>query len=95
MGIEHWDFVLANDIPYMEAQVIKYISRWRDKNGMEDLYKAEHFLKKLIEWERNKVRNKRRRKYVKRGTKGVHRIGRPLHKGKGANQEQGPSSTGL
>jgi hypothetical protein len=33
----------------MEAQIIKYVFRWRDKNGRQDLYKAKHFLEKLIE----------------------------------------------
>lgn len=52
--IEHWDFVLMHDIPYMEAQVIKYMMRWRKKNGVEDLRKAEHFIRKLIEVELQK-----------------------------------------
>tara|TARA_R110002020_G_scaffold406973_2_gene617084 strand:+ start:443 stop:700 length:258 start_codon:yes stop_codon:yes gene_type:complete len=47
--IQHWDYVVANNIPYLEAQVIKYVSRWRRKNGMQDLDKAQHFLEKLIE----------------------------------------------
>lgn len=47
--IQHWDYVIANNIPYMEGQIIKYTSRWRDKNGLEDLHKARHFLDKLIE----------------------------------------------
>jgi hypothetical protein len=54
-AIQHWDFILANDIPYMEAQVIKYLTRWRKKNGMEDLLKARHYLDKLIEWEQAKL----------------------------------------
>lgn len=49
--IEHWDYVIANDIPYLEAQIIKYLTRWRKKNGMEDVLKAQHFLDKLIEVE--------------------------------------------
>jgi ssDNA-binding Zn-finger/Zn-ribbon topoisomerase 1 len=49
--IQHWDYILANAIPYMEAQIIKYVSRWRDKGGIEDLKKARHFLDKLIEHE--------------------------------------------
>lgn len=53
--IQHWDYVLANDIPYMEAQIIKYVSRHRDKNGVQDLEKAVHFLHKLIEVERAKA----------------------------------------
>jgi hypothetical protein len=49
--IQHWDFVLANGIPYMEAQVMKYLFRWRDKGGLLDLEKARHYLDKLIEHE--------------------------------------------
>lgn len=48
---QHWDFVLAHGIPYMEAQIIKYVMRWRDKGGIQDLEKAKHFLEKLIEHE--------------------------------------------
>jgi len=49
--VEHWDFVLMHNIPYLEAQVIKYMMRWRKKNGIEDLRKAKHFVEKLIEHE--------------------------------------------
>ena len=47
--IQHWDYVLANNIPYLEAQIIKYVTRWRAKNGYQDLQKAQHFLEKLME----------------------------------------------
>lgn len=49
--IQHWDYVLANGIPYLEAQVIKYLTRWRKKGGHQDLRKAKHFLDKLLEVE--------------------------------------------
>ena len=49
--IQHWDVMLANDVPYMEGQIIKYVWRWKRKNGIEDLRKARHFLDKLIEHE--------------------------------------------
>lgn len=48
-AIQHWDYVLANDLGYFEAQITKYVTRWRKKNGLEDLKKARHFLEKLIE----------------------------------------------
>lgn len=51
--MEHWDFVLMHNIPYLEAQIIKYVMRHKKKNGMEDLRKAKHFLEKLIEHELN------------------------------------------
>lgn len=49
--IQPWDYIVANDIPYLEGNVIKYVSRWRDKGGVNDLRKARHYLDKLIELE--------------------------------------------
>lgn len=48
-NIQPWDFIVANDLGYLEGNVIKYVSRYRDKNGVEDLRKAQHYLDKLIE----------------------------------------------
>lgn len=50
-AIQHWDYVLANGIPYLEAQIIKYLTRWRKKGGHQDLRKTQHVLKKLFESE--------------------------------------------
>lgn len=50
-GIQHWDYVLANDIPYLEAMAIKYLTRWRKKDGHRDLQKSQHFMRKLFEAE--------------------------------------------
>jgi hypothetical protein len=47
--IQHWDFVVANNIPYLEAQILRYVVRWRRKGGLEDLEKATHYLDKLKE----------------------------------------------
>ena len=47
--IQHWDFVVQNGIPYLEAQAIKYIFRHGAKGGKDDLLKAKHFIDKLIE----------------------------------------------
>lgn len=47
--IQHWDFVVSQGYGYLEGQVTKYVFRWRDKNGVQDLEKAAHFLDKLIE----------------------------------------------
>lgn len=51
-GYQHWDFVVDCSIPYLEAQVTKYISRHEKKNGKQDLDKALHFLQKIREVER-------------------------------------------
>lgn len=47
-------YIQENKIPYMEGNVIKYVTRWRDKGGIEDLKKAKHYLEMLIEYEQNK-----------------------------------------
>lgn len=47
--IQHWDFVVQNQIPYLEAVAIKYIFRHASKGGKEDLLKAKHFIDKIIE----------------------------------------------
>ena len=48
-GIQHWDFVVANDLDYFQGQITKYVVRWKKKNGVDDLLKAQHFLQKYIE----------------------------------------------
>lgn len=48
-AIEPWDFIAANNLGFFEGNILKYISRWQDKNGVEDLLKARHYLDKLIE----------------------------------------------
>lgn len=48
-AIQPWDYVAANNLGYFEGSIIKYVTRWRDKGGVEDLKKARHFLDKLIE----------------------------------------------
>lgn len=49
--LQVWDYVIANNLGYLEGNVIKYISRWRQKGGVDDLRKAKHYIEKLIEVE--------------------------------------------
>jgi len=53
-AIQPWDYITANNIPYLEGNIIKYASRWRDKGGIDDLRKVIHYAEKLIELESNK-----------------------------------------
>lgn len=48
-AMQHWDYVIANDLDYFQGQITKYVGRWKKKNGMQDLEKAQHFLEKYIE----------------------------------------------
>ena len=47
--IQPIDFILANELDFCEGNIIKYVTRWRYKNGIEDLKKARHYLDFLIE----------------------------------------------
>lgn len=48
MAIQPVEYIMRNNIGYVEGSVIKYVSRWKNKNGLEDLRKARHFLDILI-----------------------------------------------
>ena len=48
-AIQPWDYVAANELGYFEGTAIKYLTRWKDKGGVDDLRKAVHFIEKLIE----------------------------------------------
>ena len=50
-AIQPWDYVAANGLGFFEGNVVKYVTRWRDKGGVEDLRKARHYIDKLIELE--------------------------------------------
>ena len=54
LAIQPMQYALANGIPFAEGSVIKYVTRWRDKGGVEDLKKARHVLDMLIAHEEAK-----------------------------------------
>lgn len=52
--IQPIEFVHGNGIPFIEGSIIKYICRWRDKGGIQDLEKIKHYVDLLIELENAK-----------------------------------------
>lgn len=52
-GFDLISFAFFNDLPFIEGNVMKYVMRWRMKNGIEDLYKAREYLDRLIEYVSN------------------------------------------
>lgn len=46
---QHWDIVALHNLDYFQGQITKYVMRWKNKNGIQDLQKALHFLEKYIE----------------------------------------------
>lgn len=49
--LQHWDVVAHFDLNYFQGQITRYVFRYRDKNGIQDLLKARHYIDKLIELE--------------------------------------------
>jgi len=42
-GIQPLEYTMANKLTFCEGNVVKYISRYRSKNGLEDLAKVVHY----------------------------------------------------
>ena len=55
MCIQPVEYIYLNGISFIEGCVIKYVTRWKEKGGIEDIKKARHFLDILIELEDKKL----------------------------------------
>ena len=55
LHIQPFQYVMDNDLNFMQGSAIKYITRYKDKGGIEDLKKAIHTIELLIEWETKKT----------------------------------------
>lgn len=51
LAIQPIEYIHANNMPFIDGSVVKYITRWRDKGGIKDLEKIKHFVDLLIELE--------------------------------------------
>ena len=54
LAIQPVEYINANKLTYLQGNVIKYVTRYKDKNGVEDLQKAKHYIDLLIELEDKK-----------------------------------------
>ncbi|SDS25502.1 Protein of unknwon function [Halopseudomonas litoralis] len=51
-AIQPIQYIHANNLGFCEGNVVKYVTRWREKGGLEDLRKAQHYIDLLIDLER-------------------------------------------
>lgn len=56
LPIQPVEFIHANGLGFLEGCIVKRISRWRSKGGLEDLRKIKHEVDLLIELEERKQR---------------------------------------
>jgi hypothetical protein len=48
-GIDCIDYITSKNMSFLEGNVVKYVTRHRMKNGLEDLHKAQWYLTRLIQ----------------------------------------------
>lgn len=51
LAIQPVEYIMANRLSYCQGGVVKYITRYKDKGGLQDLEKAKHFIDLLIKLE--------------------------------------------
>lgn len=54
LAIQPMEYSMANNLDACQHTAIKYITRFRDKDGIKDLEKAIHVIQMLIEIEQRK-----------------------------------------
>ena len=47
-GIDTVDYIISHSMNYLEGNLVKYVTRYKFKNGLEDLLKARWYLDRLI-----------------------------------------------
>lgn len=98
--IQPINFIHLNEIPFIEGNIIKYICRWRDKGGIDDLDKVIHYVELLKELESGKSERSHRGKtslkdLIKRGPRELGSYLRKKNKGtKTLDTGYGPGFTG-
>ena len=59
LAIQPIEYIVANDLSWCEGNIIKYITRWKQKNGIEDIKKVIHYAELLLQFELEKVNGSR------------------------------------
>lgn len=57
MAIQPMEYSMANKLDACQHTAIKYITRFREKGGIQDLEKAKHVIDMLIEFETRDARD--------------------------------------
>lgn len=62
--IQPIEYILANNLQFCEGNIVKYITRWKDKGGVEDLEKIKHYCDFLIQKEKGQLDVKKAQFYM-------------------------------
>jgi hypothetical protein len=55
-AIQPTEYIIQNDLSFCQGNVVKYVTRYKDKGGIDDLKKARHYLDMLIHQEEEPLR---------------------------------------
>ena len=74
--IQPWDYIVSHEMGFLEGNIIKYVSRYKYKDGIDDLGKALHYLTKLIEVtnERNRQYERLQKASARKGVAAKHKV---------------------
>lgn len=51
LAIQPVEYIQANNLSFLQGNVVKYITRYKDKNGAEDVKKVIHYCQLILELE--------------------------------------------
>lgn len=51
LAIQPVEYIFHNQLPYLEGNVVKYVTRHKSKNGAEDIRKAIHYCQLILQLE--------------------------------------------
>jgi hypothetical protein len=54
LPMDTFTFLILNNVPFAEASVVKYVMRWREQGGVDELRKARRLVDMMIEMELNR-----------------------------------------
>ena len=49
LKIQPIEYIIANNLGWCEGNIVKYITRWKQKNGVDDIKKVIHYAEMLIQ----------------------------------------------
>ena len=50
-SIQPVEYIHANDLDFFEGNIVKYVTRHKDKNGADDVRKIIHYARLILELE--------------------------------------------
>ena len=58
-----YEFIAKNDLSFFQGNVIKYVCRYKHKNGIEDLEKIKHYCDLEIKKMKDAKKKQNRKRY--------------------------------